>query len=251
MESRKITIVSNKNSNKVVINTSAKTLADLKVELTKAGIPYNSESAFYEGISKTELLGDESVLPTNIPYKDPKTKVTTVTNNLVIMVTVKDKKIKSGTMSRSDLYAKAKQLNLGDAIKAKFGKNYTQVSSADLEAFILSNSASKKEVLKKDVVEAPKTAAKTCVEKPDVKTPVTTVPKDSACQCNGNASIKAAISELLNILVNDGTIEDEDLETVEAIMQSDIKSSSVVTTEVSDVEYSNSEIDSMFKNIVK
>ena len=39
-------------------------------------------------------------------------------------------------MSRKELYVKVKELGAADAIKTKFGDNYTRVSNADLEDFL-------------------------------------------------------------------------------------------------------------------
>ena len=39
-------------------------------------------------------------------------------------------------MSRKELYAKVKKLGVADAIKTKFGDNYTRVSNANLEDFL-------------------------------------------------------------------------------------------------------------------
>ena len=39
-------------------------------------------------------------------------------------------------MLRKELYAKVKELGAADAIKTKFGDNYTRVSNADLEDFL-------------------------------------------------------------------------------------------------------------------
>ena len=41
-------------------------------------------------------------------------------------------------MSRKELYAKVKELNLQEKIKEHFGENYTRVSNAEL-AFIIAN----------------------------------------------------------------------------------------------------------------
>lgn len=46
-------------------------------------------------------------------------------------------------MTRKELYSKVKELKAEEAIKSKFGDNYTRVSNADLEAFI--NGFGKKE----------------------------------------------------------------------------------------------------------
>ena len=39
-------------------------------------------------------------------------------------------------MSRKELYAKVKELNLQDEIKQKYGDNYTRVNNTELEAII-------------------------------------------------------------------------------------------------------------------
>ena len=39
-------------------------------------------------------------------------------------------------MSRKELYAKVKELNLQEEIKKKYGDNYTRVGSTELEAII-------------------------------------------------------------------------------------------------------------------
>lgn len=63
-------------------------------------------------------------------------------------------------MNRKELYDKVKVFGLGDEIKKKFGKNFTQVSNADLEAVINAKAGAEKPV-------APKTANTAKVEKPD------------------------------------------------------------------------------------
>lgn len=56
-------------------------------------------------------------------------------------------------MTRKELYSKVKELKAEEAIKAKFGDNYTRVSNADLEAFI--SGFGKKESKKVTKVTAP------------------------------------------------------------------------------------------------
>ena len=63
-------------------------------------------------------------------------------------------------MNRKELYDKVKVFGLGDEIKKKFGKNFTQVSNADLEAVINAKAGAEKPV-------APKTINTTKVEKPN------------------------------------------------------------------------------------
>lgn len=55
-------------------------------------------------------------------------------------------------MSRKELYNEVKKLGAADAIKAKFGDNYTRVSSASLEEFLkgFGKKPTKKEVAPKE-----------------------------------------------------------------------------------------------------
>ena len=131
MEARKITVVTTTNSqNKKVFMSAATTLGELKADLDAQNVDYRNMD-FYEGVSKTKLLKDESVLPTNIPYKG------TVTNELVFMLSTTNKKITSGAAStRPALYARIKELGLQEEIIEEFGRNFTQVPTRDLEEFI-------------------------------------------------------------------------------------------------------------------
>lgn len=135
MEARNITIVSTQNQNKYVVNTDATTLAELKSALSAQGIPY-SGMTFYEGLSHTELLTDESVLPHDVPYKGA------VTNELVFMLTTPNKKIKSGVSlpeTRQALYETIEELGLRDACIATYGKNFTQCKNSELMSLIEEN----------------------------------------------------------------------------------------------------------------
>lgn len=139
MEARKITIVSTKTQKKNVIMSEAETLRQLKDDLRNAGIDFN-DMTFYEGVSKTELRHDDSILPSNIPYTNRRTGETINTNELVFMLTNQNKKIKSGAeYARTDCYIFIKERNLQELIKKAFGKNFTQCSTADLNAFISSH----------------------------------------------------------------------------------------------------------------
>lgn len=129
--SRTIMVANSATQKRYKVTTNAKTLGELKKCLTDNGISYENMS-FTEGITKTTLSGDNTVLPTNVPFKGG------VTNNLVLLLTNSAKHIKSG-MTRREAYQAVKEGNLGDAIKEKFGRNFTQVSTADLEKFISSH----------------------------------------------------------------------------------------------------------------
>lgn len=129
MESRKIIVKSSEFNGTKTIMSAATTLAELKNDLDNAGISYRGMQ-FLEGISNTELKNDNSVLPHDVPYKGR------VTNELVFWLTKSEKNIASGAMSRQECYAYLKENNLGEDIKAKYGRNYTQVPTDDLNNFI-------------------------------------------------------------------------------------------------------------------
>lgn len=194
MEARKITVVQTKNQKKSVIMSAATTLAELKSDLRANGIDYDGMT-FFEGTSKVELKNDASVLPHDVPYKG------TVTNELVFMLTNTNKKIRSGaaTMSRAEAYSVIKSMGLQDDCVKKFGKNFTMCKTADLIALIQSNSAPKP---------TPKAEAK---KEEKVETPVAPASNDGECV---DTVARAAISRLVEILEENGTIEDYEKEDV-------------------------------------
>nr|UWG27081.1 MAG: hypothetical protein [Bacteriophage sp.] len=201
MEARKITVVQTKNQKKSVIMSAATTLAELKSDLRANGIDYDGMT-FFEGTSKVELKNDASVLPHDVPYKG------TVTNELVFMLTNTNKKIRSGaaTMSRAEAYSAIKSMGLQDACVKKFGKNFTMCKTADLIVLVQSNSAPK------PAPATPKAEAKK-EEKVEtsVNTPVAPASNDGECI---DTVARAAISRLVEILEENGTIEDYEKEEV-------------------------------------
>lgn len=236
MEARKITIVQTKNQKKSVIMSSATTLAELKNDLRANGIDYDGMT-FFEGTSKVELINNDSVLPHDVPYKG------TVTNELVFMLTNTNKKIRSGAISRAEAYSKIKSMGLGELCKEKYGKNFTQCSTNDLIALIEENENHQqahecprakmfKEESKKE-------------EKPVEETKET--PAKENAECVDNVA-RAAISKLVEILENNGTIEDYEKEEVLRILGGKVEIAS--TTEdykpKSASPYSDDEIDDIF-----
>ena len=132
MEARNITIVSTQNQNKYVVNTDATTLRELKAALAAQNINY-SGMTFYEGLSHTELLTDDAILPHVVPYKG------SVTNELVFMLTVPNKKIRSGanlSEAREALYTAIEEMGLKDTCVATYGKNFTQCKNSELMALV-------------------------------------------------------------------------------------------------------------------
>lgn len=212
MEVRKITVVQTKNQKKDVIMSAATTLAELKSDLRANGIDYNGMT-FFEGTSKVELKNDASVLPHDVPYKG------IITNELVFMLTNTNKKIKSGAMSRMEVYAEIKRRDLQGACLKKFGKHFTMCKTADLIALIQSNGASK-------------------------PTPV-------APASNGVDTVaRAAISKLVEILEDNGTIEYYEKDEVLDILEGAVKvAPSEEYKPKSASPYSDDEINDMFEGM--
>ena len=227
MEARKITVVQTKNQKKSVIMSAATTLAELKSDLRANGIDYDGMT-FFEGTSKVELKNDASVLPHDVPYKG------IVTNELVFMLTNTNKKIRSGAMSRMEAYAEIKRRGLQDACLKKFGKNFTMCKTADLIALIQSNNASKS---------APATPKAEAKVEAKVEAPAS---HDGECV---DTVARAAISKLVEILEDNGTIEDYEKEEVIDILGGKVAVSDAPSEEYkpkSASPYSDDEIDDMF-----
>ena len=131
METRKITIVSTKTQKKYVVESNATTLGELKSVLNANNIDYDNMT-FYEGLSKTELSHDDSILPHDIERNGQ------TTNELVFMLSNMNKKIESGALSdvRAAVYHEIQDKNLQEAVKAQFGRNFTQVPTAALVEFV-------------------------------------------------------------------------------------------------------------------
>lgn len=240
MEARKITVVQTKNQKKSVIMSAATTLAELKSDLRANGIDYDGMT-FFEGTSKVELRNDASVLPHDVPYRG------IITNELVFMLTNTNKKIISGAvaMSRAGVYSAVKSMGLQDACVKKFGKNFTTCKTADLIALIQSNNsaanpalaAPKAETKKEEKAEAP-------VNTPEVSAPV--APASNGGECVDTVA-RAAISKLVEILEDNGTIEDYEKGEVLDILGGEVAAApSEEYRPKSASPYSDDEIDDMF-----
>lgn len=215
MQSRKITVIQTKNQKKSVIMSAATTLAELKSDLRANGIDYNGMT-FFEGTSKVELKNDASVLPHDVPYKG------IVTNELVFMLTNTNKKIRSGAMSRMEAYAEIKRRGLQDACLKKFGKNFTMCKTADLIALVQSNGASK---------------------------PTPVAPASNGGECVDTVA-RAAISKLVEILEDNGTIEYYEKDEVLDILGGAVEvAPSEEYKPKSASPYSNDEINDMFEGM--
>lgn len=218
MEARKITVVQTKNQKKSVIMSAATTLAELKSDLRANNIDYDGMT-FFEGTSKVELKNDTSVLPHDVPYKG------IVTNELVFMLTNTNKKIKSGAMSRTEAYNAIKSMGLQSACVKKFGKNFTMCKTADLIALVQDSGALKAK--SEERVEVPASNGGEYVD----------------------TVARAAINKLVEILEDNGTIEDCEKEEVLGILGGKVTVSTASSEKYkpkSASPYSDDEIDDMF-----
>ena len=231
MEARKITVVSTRNQKKSVIMSAATTLAELKADLRQNGIDYTGMT-FYEGTSKVELKDDASVLPHDVPYKGQ------TTNELVFMLTNTNKKIKSGAdMSRADAYAAIKANGLQEECVKRFGKNFTMCKTADLITLVNEKSAPAKEFVKETPAKEEKVAE---TNKEEVKEQAGTA------ECV-DTKARAALSRLLTILTDNGTLEDDETEEIEDILGGKVEVAASEDYKPSSVSpYSDDEIDGMF-----
>ena len=132
METRKHKVVDTRNNSVREFESTATTLRELKQELFSLGITTDGMS-IQEGYTRTELVDDDSILPHDVNYHG------ITTNNLVFRLTRTNKKTELGA-DRKMLYTFIKENDLTNAVKTVFGKNFTQVSSADLEKFVADHS---------------------------------------------------------------------------------------------------------------
>ena len=146
MEARKITVIPTREQRSYVVTTGAENLKELKEALDDAGISYEGMS-FIEGLTKTELKSDESILPKDVEYKGRNT------NELAIMLTNTEKKISSG-FDRKELYRLISEKGLKDEIKKVCGRNYTHVPTEELAKFMQAQSIPAKDP-EEEVAEKP------------------------------------------------------------------------------------------------
>ena len=138
MSTKKFTVIDTRTGFKKTFDSEANTVGELKADLARLDISTEG-MAIQEGLTRTELGGNDTYLPHDVPYKGG------TTNNLVFRITQAEKRIKSGSV-RSDAYDQVKKLGLQNAIVAKYGKNFTMCKTAELVAEV---EAAKKEAAPK------------------------------------------------------------------------------------------------------
>lgn len=177
---RTVTVFDQNTQEKTVIeNVTATTFGELKTVLRSKGISLENMDV-REGISRVDLKSDSAVLPHDTPYRGG------TTNDLMILLTKTNKKVSSG-IGRSEAAKYIKDNNLGDAVKEKFGKNWTNVPTGELIAF---------------VEDAMSSAGKTC---------------DASGEC-GCKKLFDIINNLVEVLYNNDSIDVEDYDDLKGML---------------------------------
>lgn len=234
MEKRKITVIPTKTHKTQVIESAATTLAELKADLTKAGIDY-TDCTFFEGLTKIELKNDAAILPHDVPYKG------TTTNNLVFMITNASKKIRSGAkLDRKAIIEEIKVKNLTEVVKKTYGKNYTNCKTEDLQ-----------KILNKEVASTPADASASTAKTAPAKKEVPNKPAMKTTDLSSYVT-KAELRKVIESLLKE--MEDADVDYIEDVDIDNIAiigkvSSSNSEEEKSDSPYSPNELDDMFKGM--
>ena len=221
MEKRIITIVSTANSSKVELETNATTLGELKEAMRQADIAYDGMT-FYEGLTKSELVDDASILPHDVVRNGQ------TTNNLVFMLTNTNKKIRSG-YDRVELYNIIKEKGLAEECKERLGKNFTVCKTSELEELVKG-------------CESSKSAAKAATVETSAAFVVVGVDAATALQQEVK-TLSNAFNTLLNFLKVYEILDGDEID--------EIKSCMVKGEENKDSLYKNSEIDDMFSFLNK
>lgn len=221
MEKRIITIVSTANSSKVELETDATTLGELKAVMRQADIAYDGMT-FYEGLTKSELVDDASILPHDVVRNGQ------TTNNLVFMLTNTNKKIRSG-YDRVELYNIIKEKGLAEECKERLGKNFTVCKTSELEELVKG-------------CESSKSAAEAATVEPSAAFVVVEVAAANALQQEVK-TLSNAFNTLLNFLKVYEIFDGDEIDKIKSCM--------VKGEENKDSIYKNSEIDDMFSFLNK
>ena len=221
MEKRIITIVSTANSSKVELETDATTLGELKAAMRQADIAYDGMT-FYEGLTKSELVDDASILPHDVVRNGQ------TTNNLVFMLTNTNKKIRSG-YDRVELYNIIKEKGLAEECKEILGKNFTVCKTSELEELVKG-------------CESSKSAAEAATIEISAAFEVVEGTAENALQQEVKTLLNA-FNTLLNLLKVYEILDGDEID--------EIKSCMVKGEENKDSLYKNSEIDDMFSFLNK
>lgn len=211
---RKIIIVDSASNKQTTITTDAEKFGDLKAAARAAGITIEGKD-WLEGLTKTQPVSDDSVLPTNVNYKGQ------ITNNLVYMLTNTNKRTKSGAMSRAEVYTFIKNNHLASEVKATFGKNYTNCTTDQLVKFANDNMALKP-------------AKETAVQETPVQEPIA-----KKCACGSCDALITLVATFLHSIESNEEVTAKIQETYNKLF----------AQPKTPVEFSSDDIQDMFRGI--
>lgn len=230
---RKIIIVDSASNSQTPITTDATTFGQLKAAVRAAGVNIDGKD-WLEGLTKTQPMSDDALLPTNVNYKGQ------VTNNLVYMLTNTNKKTRSGAMSYTEMKSYIKNNGLAAEFQQKYGKNYTQGKTTEFQEFIAAHSTSASQPAKP--AEAPK--AEQTVEAPSTETQApTTEGKTNVDYKERYESMVFAIACFFSAI--DDEMGKDINKVLEEMAENEAKNTPV------DMDFSGSEINSMFAGMKK
>lgn len=237
MEARNITIINSRTQNRVVISSTAETLAELKADCRDNNIDFDGLT-FFEGISKSELKDDNAILPKDLPWKG------TRTNDLIFMLTEPQKKIRNGAAvtDRKSAYDYIKENGLQAEVQKKFGDNFTRCKTPDLVAFCNKHAgktapkaapkAAPAKAAKETKAAAHKAVRRATQSKAEVEMPA----EAPATTEEPKAQSSMTLTMLVDLLVGKGVITAEEAATG-------------VPTAPQAAEFTDSDIKSMFRGI--
>lgn len=217
------TIVDSESQKVKEIQSNASTVGELKRDLRLNGFNVDGKT-IQEGLTRTEFKDDSSLLPHDVPAKNGG-----FTNDLVFRLTKTNKNVASG-MDRKEAYEEVKKLGLSDAIKAKYGKNFTQCSTNDLIDFIQKHKEAGK----------PAEKVNTPVPNKEVKPNKPETSANKKDDSNAECGCKAIIEALCDKLVENDVLSEED---VEDIFNGEMPSKAPASK---NTKYSQQEIKAMF-----
>lgn len=113
-------------TNVIELPEDVRTVADLRNTLD-----IEEGAQLYEGSSRTDLTSDNTPLPQLTGNKAER--------GYVFFVSPAQNKIKNGALSRAEVYAAIKEASLQEAVKQRFGRNFTLVSTQALADFLEEN----------------------------------------------------------------------------------------------------------------
>ena len=143
----------------------------------------------------------------------------------------------TNNMTRAEAYSAIKSMGLQEECVNRFGKNFTMCKTADLITLVNEKSAPAKESVKETPTKEKKVAE---TKKEEVKE------QAGIAECV-DTKARAALSRLLTILTDNGTLEDDETEEIEDILSGKVEVAASENYKPSSASpYSDDEIGNMF-----